>query len=128
MKLLTTLAPRSNDTVILRDASLKDPIIFTRDAESRELAAEVPGEALVAQLLASGNFQPHDEADFDAADELLEKFAPKDAADNVQVNADSTGDDFTEVVNGGLPTEANTPPVQKARPRGGSRARRASLG
>jgi phosphosulfolactate phosphohydrolase-like enzyme len=108
MKLLTTLKPRRDGTVVLRSADMKTAFVFSPD-ENGDLVADVTDEALVATCLASGNFQPADEEDFAAAEAMLKKIeeeqAPKDGDDD--------GDD-DEADPNALPVEANTPPVAHA--------------
>jgi len=114
MKLLTRIPPRTNGTVILRDESLKGPIIFTADPQSGELCADVPGDALIARLLASGDFEPADEADYETAERLMDvaAAAAKDDGDD-----DESDDLPVKMVNDGMPIEAATPPVPaKKRP------------
>lgn len=109
MKLQTFIKPRADGTVkVFGEDSQK--YTFTADADGA-LVCDVVCEATAARLLASGNFEPVDAADFDKAIALSMAAAPQDD------DAEEADDDFTEeVVPGGLPVESNTPPVaRKAR-------------
>lgn len=128
MKLLTTIQPRSNGTVIytemLDTGKPGRSFIFERDTDSGELIADVDDDELVGKMLASDNFQPFEEDDFARAEELMAAAQAK-AVDRVlktgrggKVVSQDADDTFTETLNGGLPVEANTRPVpaRRARP------------
>ena len=133
MKLLTTVPPRTNDTVIYTEFQTGKPpkqIVFTRDADSGELVADVD-EALVGKMLLTDNFEPLNEEDHQRAEELMAAAQPKKK--RRMVEADDDDEDETIVVNGGLPVEAHTPPAPprkspQSRMGRGSAGRRMSLG
>lgn len=121
MKLLCTLAPRSDGTIIYADG--KTRYVFAADAEG-SLVCDVPDDAVVAKMLALPHFEPADEGDYDQAEALLQAQAVAlsgDAADGSI--EDDEAEFFDEVVNGGLPVEgaagrvapqeAATPPAAK---------------
>lgn len=138
MKLLTTITPRSNDTVTYTEFVNGKPaqtIIFARDAESGELVAEVTDEATIGRLLLTGTFQPLNEEDYGIAEAILEAAKPKKKRRFVEVDEDDDEDDDEQsgAANGGLPVEANTPPAAprkspQARMGRGSRSNRVALG
>lgn len=112
MKLITTIAPRLTGEVIVHLQS--GEVIEFRADESGELSAEVAAESDVAHLLAlpGGNFEPANVEDFERAEALVDTLLPKGDAEGE--DGDDTGDEpgpDDEVVNGGLPVEANTPPT-----------------
>jgi hypothetical protein len=133
LKLLTTVPPRSNDTVIHTEYKNGKPdksIVFTRDADSGELVADVD-EALVGKMLLTDNFEPLNEEDHQRAEELMAAAQPKKKRRMVEMTDDD--DDETIVVNGGLPIEAHTPPAPpkkspQSRMGRSSAGRRMSLG
>lgn len=108
MKLQTFIKPRTDGTVIVVGED-SQKYVFKADADGG-LICDVTDEATVARLLAIGTFEPVDADDFDKAIELS-----KAAADLAGQDADDEGDDdFTEEVSpGGLPVEANTPPIAR---------------
>lgn len=70
MKLLTSLAPRTDGTVIATGVSGARYVFAANEAG--DLVADVTDERDVAQLLALGDrFEPADEADYAAAETLL---------------------------------------------------------
>lgn len=102
MKLQTAIPARRDGTVTV--AGLDGvPYVFTKDADG-ELSCDVAHDATVAHLLTGKMFWPADERDADDALALL-------GAGDVDSDGDGAdGEDDDEVV-GGLPQEANTPPV-----------------
>lgn len=122
MKLLTTIKPRGNGTVIVRDSAGNAHVFKPDDAGA--LVCEIEDQALVGRLLAGEMFEPADEADHQAAEALLRNAISKPGEFG---EGDDDGDDFDgdpdEVPDGALPEEANTPPVARARPRRARRAR-----
>lgn len=122
MKLQTSITPRRDKTVKVTGLDGK-PYVFAA-GEDGELSCDVPDEATVTNLLASGNFWPADEQDLAAAEALLAAALAAEAAeagggDGDGEDEDDEEGDGAEVVNGGLPLEANTPPAPKkpGRPR-----------
>lgn len=112
MKIQTNLRPRTNGTVIARNAAGK-PFVFKAD-ESGALVCDIDDPALVAMLLARGDdFEPADPADFEAAQALVKGVVGDDDEDG----EDDDEGDGEEVVGDGMPQEANTPPKASARPR-----------
>lgn len=116
MKLLTTLKPRTDGTVTVRDAAGK-PYVFKPD-DAGVLVCEIEDPALVGRLLAGEMFEPADEADHAQAELLLRSAIGDEGEgdDDGDDDADFDGDP-DKVPAGALPDEANTPPVAKARPR-----------
>lgn len=100
MKMLCTLAPRSDGTVIYAEGKTRH--VFAAD-EAGDLVCEVDDEAIVAKMLALPHFEPADEADYAKAEALL-KPTPGDqpAGDD---DSDDDGEFFSETPNGGLPVE-----------------------
>ena len=74
MKLATSIPARKDGTVIVRGFD-GEKYVFTREAESDALTADVPHEETVSFLLAGGMFYPCDEKDYEQA---LEMSRPKD--------------------------------------------------
>lgn len=120
MKLLTTIKPRRTGNVIVRDFAGKE-YDFKPD-ETGALVCEVADRSFAGYLLARGDFEPADAADFDAAEALLKSAtkAATGAADDDggagDDDDDDDGGDFTETPNGGLPVESNTPPADANAP------------
>jgi len=152
MKLLTTIRPRLDGTVIvttLEKGPKGKPITVTfapsddPEADPDQLVGDVDHEPTIKHLLGTGNFEPADEADFEHATELVQSgqsaFRRHLRAHGVQAPGLATGadnssagagegdgegegegeggedDGFTdantrELVNGGMPQEAATPP------------------
>lgn len=133
MRLITTILPRSNDTVIytaLANGKPVQSVTFTRDADTGDLAADVPDDALAGRMLATGNFEPADEADYLRADELLAAAQPKKPRRARDDDDDDDEGDGAILVNGGLPVEAHTPPMvskKSAQARMGRGTRRMAL-
>lgn len=110
MKLETTIKPRRNGTVTAEIG--KALYTFTEDADGR-LVADVSDESHVGALLATGNFIPADESDFQAGMAAVQAVV---GAVDVDADGDDDGseEDDDESVNG-LPLEANTPPSRRTR-------------
>ena len=104
MKLLTHIKPRASGTVTLKGDDGAE-LVFTADDQGL-LVCDVTHEPTVARLLTMENFEPYDEADYDAAIALAQSAAPED--DGVD-GADDLPDDLPPDLNA-LPVEANTPP------------------
>lgn len=121
MKLLTTIKPRTDGAVIVRDSTGK-PHVFKRDDEGL-LVCDIEDPALVGRLLLSNSFAPLDDADHQAAEQLMRDAGGGD--DEQGDDDDGFDGDPDEVPPGSLPVEANTPPVAAARPRA-ARAPRAA--
>lgn len=110
MKLETTLKPRRDGVVTAEFPGARYE--FARDEDGR-LVADVLSAEHVGVLLNTGNFLPADEADYEAG-----LAAAKAQLGSVELGDDDDegGDDFEEeIVNGGLPVEANTAPRRNAR-------------
>jgi len=107
MKLITLIAPRADGVVVVRDDAGK-AIVFASEAPGGPLVANVADEALVAKLLLTENFEPADEADFQAAEVLLD-------AVGGQARGEEDDDFEDEGDPNALPVEANTPPKQPAK-------------
>lgn len=105
MKLITDIKPR-RDGVVVAFAGGKN-WAFKAD-ENGEIVGDVDCPEALAQLLATGNFQPYDEADLAAASILV-------------TGPDADAEDDGEEAVGGLPIEAGTPPA--AKPGKGRKAR-----
>ncbi len=69
MKLLTTIPPRANGTVIARVPGNNTPYLFAGD----DLSCDVEHDADAKYLLGLGQFVPACEADFSKASSLLDK-------------------------------------------------------
>lgn len=118
MKLLTNIIPRKDGTIILEAGGRK--YVFKPD-DSGALVCDIDDSALVGRLLAMDDmYEPADDADFDDAERLVgaARAASAEAAaaaqkpvKGIQVQEDGSGD-FNEIMDGGLPQEANTPPVK----------------
>lgn len=106
MKLLTNIKPRRTGEVVVRDAS-GAPHEFKPDADG-VLVCDVADTALVAWLLARGDdFEPYDEADFDAAANLVAQ--ARGSGDGDDDGEDDDDDD--QVDPNAPPVESNTPPA-----------------
>jgi hypothetical protein len=68
MKLLTTIAPRKDGTVTATGAA-GEPIVFR--LSDLGLVGEVEKPETIGLLLATGNFEPLEESDFDAAEKFM---------------------------------------------------------
>lgn len=145
MKLLTTIQPRSNDTVTYTDMSKgaknARTYVFARDAETGELVCDIEDDEVVGKLLFAGDFEPLHEEDHERADELCAEQEAKASAEAQRSGRSAGGkvvsagadDTFTETVNGGLPVEANTTPVPRKSPqarmvRGARGGKRTAMG
>lgn len=108
MKLHTSIQPRRDGTVNVKGLD-GQPYAFTRDDDG-ELACEIEHEPTLAFLLASENFYPANAEDHGRAVAIV---APEAGADEDDEDDEDDADDEveTEVVNGGLPIEAGTPPM-----------------
>jgi hypothetical protein len=121
MKLQTSIRPRRDGTVVVSGEDGQKHA-FKMD-ETGVLVCDVPDEATVARLLAIGEFEPVDPADYEQAMALSESAwnaGLANRADGADAAGDDDGpdDDFTEeVVPGGLPLEANTPPAPPKAPK-----------
>jgi hypothetical protein len=119
MKLLTTIAPRTDGTFIHTEGAKR--YVFTAD-ETGDLVCDIDDDKLVGKLLALPHFEPVDEADYDKAEQLLKAAQPA-VAGEVSDEVDDEGEFFSETVNGGLPVEgavervapkeAQTPPAPR---------------
>lgn len=126
MKLLTNIKPRA-DGVVYATGCTGTKYAF-RDDGTGILVADVADQRDVAQLLELEAFEPADEADFEAAEALLE-------AGKAALADDASDDlDFDDDPDAPLPAplEANTPPVtddgEPAKPAGKKGAGRRARG
>lgn len=103
MKLLTTLAPRKDGTVLVRSDDGKKLYTFAPEKEGGDLVGEVDDEALLVRLLKSNNFEPADESQFDAAEALLVASGGSDS----DPGEDPEDDD---------PIDPNAPPIEGKTP------------
>lgn len=106
MKLLTSIPPRADGTVIVHAKDGKD-CIFAAGPDG-ELVGEVEHEETLRDLLRSERFYPADPADYDRAMEVAGPLSGA-AEEDAEVDPDALDDD-DEVVNGGLPVESQTAP------------------
>lgn len=125
MKLITTIQPRRDGTVTVRDAK-GQPIVFKPD-DAGVLTADVEDAALVGRLLLTNNFEPADEADHATAEALLRDAQPP-GDDDDDDDDDDLGDPDAPPVEGNTPPKpADAPQAAKANtlpgPRGAKRAR-----
>lgn len=102
MKLITNILPRRNGTVTAV-AGGKD-WTFSTD-ENGEIVGDVDGDEALAELLATGNFQPYDELDLSRAAVLAGADVDPDDGDEEDLDEEDAA--------GGLPVEAGTRPVSK---------------
>lgn len=137
MKLLTTIQPRRDGTVIVEGPAPKGlgrqakKYVFSPDDDG-VLVCDIDDEPTLLMLLASGNFEPVDESDLDAAESLLagsvdrrtqfrqsvaqvrarqsEDDEPSDDDDDDGGEVDYDGSSGADMGGGALPIEANTPP------------------
>lgn len=125
MKLITTIAPRSTGEVIVQLLSGLT-VHFEADAGG-DLSAEIDSDTDVAHLLAlpGGNFEPANAEDFDRAEALVGGLMPAADADADGDDDDTPGPD-DEIVNGGLPVEANTPPTPARAAKAAAKAAKAA--
>ena len=108
MKLQTSIKPRRDGTVSVLGQD-RQTYVFVAGPDG-ELTADVADPATIAQLLATGNFWPADEADQEQALELVKQAQKADEADG--------DDDEDEADDNALPVEAGTPPApRRGRPR-----------
>lgn len=108
MKLQTSIKPRNDGTVTVSGLNGAQ-YVFAMDTDG-ELTCEVDHAPTVKHLIEGGLFFPCEEADFENA-----------LAIAIPQSELSEADDF-EDMGGGLPIEANTPPVPA---RGGRKAKTA---
>jgi hypothetical protein len=106
MKLNTSIAPRRSGIVL---ASHGGQTYEFRPGADGELECEVADQSAVAALLATGNFYPAREEDFEAAVKLARSVGPLD-------DSQDDGDDDLDADPNAMPIEATTP-TQPARKR-----------
>ena len=94
MLIETIIKPRKDGTVTHEQAGVK--WTFRPDVAGR-MVCDIEDDAVIARLLATGNFFPSDEADIDAAAALVAQ----------------EEDDEDEVIGDGAPVEASTPPAPR---------------
>lgn len=104
MKLLTHIKPRASGTVTLKGDDGAE-LVFVADEEGL-LVCDVTHEPTVARLLTMENFEPYDEADYDAAIALAQSAEPEGDGEE----GEDFGDDDLPADLNALPVEANTPP------------------
>lgn len=113
MKLQTSIQPRRDGTVKVTGQD-RQPYVFAAD-DNGDLVCDISDEPTIAFLLATDNFFPADPADHDKALALTEALTKNEGGEGGDGDAgdDEEDDDEveTEVVNGGLPIEAGTPPM-----------------
>lgn len=103
MKLHTNIAPRKSGILLVTGV---DKFVYTFSADETDvLASDVESPDVVAQLVATRNFWPADEADFDAAMRLAR------SVDGDGDDDDDDGDDGEADAIIGVPFESNTPPA-----------------
>lgn len=131
MKLITTIAPRRSG--IVTALLLSGLTVDFKPDESGDLSAEVESDADVAHLLAlpGGNFEPANASDFDRAEALVGGLmtAADAEGDDDGEDDDGEGDEpgpEDEIVNGGLPVEANTPPTPARAAKAAAKAAKAA--
>lgn len=107
MLLLTTIPPRRDGTVILRD---KDgtPNVFKAEKPGGDLVCDVTNDVTISDALRSGNFEPVLEADFDQAKSLLN---PGQVEGDEEDPADEGDDDAADAP----PVESHTAPAPVGR-------------
>lgn len=117
MKLLTEILPRRDGTVRAtgQDGTV---YVFAPDANG-DLVCDVPDVAMVASLLATENFWPVDQADYENAVKLVQPVVKTQAAsaadgdqDPDEEDLDDDGDEDEPNMNA-LPVEGKTPPSDK---------------
>lgn len=117
MKLLTTIEPRKTGKVIVREGGKEYE--FEAEHKGGDLVGVVGDKALVARLLASGDFYPANEGDYVAAGAIMDDELDDELDDQGELGTDDLGDD-----NLPPPVEANTPPKPpKAKPANGKKAK-----
>ncbi|MBI5257015.1 MAG: hypothetical protein HY855_10990 [Burkholderiales bacterium] len=129
MKLIATIKPRTDGTVLATGPSKQD-YVFKMDVSTGDPTCEVEDEADIAHFLGTGNFEPADEADFERADQLVQKPADGDAGGGDgggdgggnDSDPDSLPDDIPSDPNA-LPVESGTAPAPAAGRGKGGRAR-----
>lgn len=108
MKLMTTIAPRRDGTVIAKDLQGRRITFEADPAFGGALCADVDDDEALVYLLGTGHFEPADEADYPQASALV----PADPDPDGDGDEDGDGDGDGEESPGGLPVEANTPPTK----------------
>lgn len=112
MRLHTSIPPRKDGTVTV--AGLDRKTYRFTPGEDGQLSGDVEHEPTVVVLIASRQFWPVDEADFDDAMRLAKQ---RDDGDTFP------DDDDDEIPAGGMPVELDTPPAPpkaaKAKAKGG---------
>lgn len=104
MKLITSIPPRLDGTVLVLGSARDRNYSFEANADG-ELECDVSDNADLAALLATNNFHPADEADFEAA--LMLTGAAAGSLDDTaiaQVGGEAVNQDAA------LPVESETPP------------------
>ena len=104
MKLLCTIEP-NEDGFVLAEFEKNVSYQFDPD-ENGDLVAEVDNDKHVAHLIATGNFQPYDEADFSAATDIL-------SSDENENGDEGNENDLDQVDLNAGPVEALTPASNK---------------
>lgn len=122
MKLITTIKPRRDGTVIVTGADGKALHTFALNDEG-QLACDVPDDGTIGMLLLTENFYPADEADYGRALELTGGNAALGGAEGA--SDDDSGADDDEGTPDSAPVEAGTQAVAVT-PAALRRARRAS--
>lgn len=116
MKLLTSIPPRADGTVIVHAKDGKD-CTFAAGPDG-ELVGEVEHEETLRELLRSERFFPADPADYDRAMEITGPLSSSADEEEEEADPDAPGAE-DEVVNGGLPVESNTAPKPANAGKGG---------
>lgn len=115
MRLHTSIPPRKDGTVTV--AGLDRKTYHLTRGDDGQLSGDVDHEPTVVVLIASRQFWPADEADFDDAMRLAEQ------RDDGDTFPDDDDDDDDEIPAGGMPVELDTPPAPpkaaKAKAKGG---------
>jgi hypothetical protein len=97
MKLKTEIPPRKNGTLVLTGPNgVEYTCVLDEDGD---LAVEVGDEEFAHQLIASGNFHPANQEDYDAVLAILDAGAESDDEDDDEIQSDPMAP----------PIEANTP-------------------
>lgn len=114
MLLLTTIKPRRDGTVTLRSRDGTGYVF--KPNEHGDLVAEVGDNEVIAAALLTGDFEPYDEADHQAAADLLLQLGGEGgegAREGGEGPADGLPDD-DPVDENAPPVEAQTPPADAA--------------
>lgn len=126
MRLITTILPRRDGTVIAKSPDGKRTFTFTADAGG-ELTCEVDDDETVAHLLRTDSFYPADEADFSLAMQLADDGSGEDGAEGDEGPADDDTGDADEGSVDGAPVESETPAVVATPAAVARKAKRADL-